>query len=60
MKNNNKKDQNARFIEEQLKTKSLMFFVSVFSCDLQDLKSYYVNHKTFGASFLYWVVFTIQ
>ena len=43
MKKQNKKHQNAKFIDEKLtKTKSLMFFVSF---DLQDLK--------FGASFLY-------
>jgi hypothetical protein len=32
----NKKLQNARFIGEKLKNQSLMFFVSFFSCDLQD------------------------
>ena len=48
MKKQNKKHQNAKFIDEKLtKTKSLMFFVSF---DLQDLK--------FGASFLYLVDFT--
>ena len=30
------KSQDARFIDEKLKTKSLMFFVSFFSCHLQD------------------------
>ena len=35
MKKQNKKHQNVRFIDEKLKTKSLMFFVS---CDLQDFK----------------------
>ena len=37
-KNQKKPHQNARFIDEKLKTKSLMFFVSFFSCDLQDFK----------------------
>jgi hypothetical protein len=35
------------------KNKSLMSFVSFFSCDAQDF-----NHRAFGASFLYWVDFT--
>ena len=35
IKKQNKKHQNTRFIDEKLKTKSLMFFVS---CDLQDFK----------------------
>ena len=30
-----------------------------FSCDLQDFKFWYVNHKTFGASVLCWVDFTM-
>ena len=34
----NKKHQNDKSIGEKLKTKGLMFFVSVFSCDLQDFK----------------------
>ena len=34
----NKKHQDARSIDEKLKTKSLMFFVAVFSFDLQDFK----------------------
>ena len=55
MKKQNKKRQNA--IDEKLKTKGLMFFVSFFSCDLQDFKFLYVNRKAFGASFLYWVDF---
>ena len=46
-------------IGEKLKTKSLMFFVSFFSCDLQDFKFWYVNRKAFGARFLYWVDFII-
>ena len=37
-KKQNKKHQNVRSIDEKLKTKSLMFFVSFFSCDLQDFK----------------------
>ena len=35
MKKDNKKHQNDRFIDEKLKTKSLMLFVSF---DLQDFK----------------------
>ena len=54
MKKQNKKHQNARSIDEKLKTKSLMFFVSFFSCHFQK----YVNRKAFGASFLYWVDFS--
>ena len=57
MKKQNKTHQDARFIEEKLKTKSLMFFVSFFVCDLQDFKFWYVNRKEFEASFLYWVDF---
>mgnify|MGYP001275423916 CR=1 FL=1 len=30
--------QNARFIDEKQKTRSLRFFVSFSSCDLQDFK----------------------
>ena len=33
-----KKRQNAISIDENMKTKSLMFFVSSFSSDLQDFK----------------------
>ena len=36
MKKQNKKHQNAESIGEKLKTKGLMFFVSFFSCDMQD------------------------
>ena len=57
MKKQNKKLQNARFIDEKLKTKSQMFFVLFFSCDLQDFQFWYVNRKAFDASFLYWVDF---
>ena len=42
MKKQNKKRQNA--IDEKLKTKSLMFFVSFFSCDLQDFKMWTGKH----------------
>ena len=49
----NKKYQNVRSIGDKLKTKSLVFFVSFFSCDMQD-----VNRKAFDSSFLYWVNFT--
>ena len=35
---NKTKNQNARSIGEKLKNKILMFFVSFFSCDLQDFK----------------------
>ena len=38
MRKQNKKHQNAKFINEKLKTKDWMFFVSFFSCDLQDFK----------------------
>jgi len=38
MKKQNKKQQNASFIDEKLKTKSLTLFVSFFSCDLQDFR----------------------
>ena len=34
----NKKHQNDKSIGEKLKTKSLMFFASIYSCDLQDFK----------------------
>ena len=57
MKKQNKKHQNAKSIGEKLKTNGLMFFVSFFSCDLQDFKFQNVNSKVFGASFLYWVDF---
>ena len=52
------KHQNAIFVGEKLKTLSLTFFVSFYSCDLQDFKFYNVNRKAFDASFLYWVDFT--
>ena len=46
MKKQTKKHQNARLIDEKLKTMSLMFFVPFFSCDLQDFKILIiVNHK---------------
>ena len=32
-------------------------FFSFFSCNLQDFKFQYENHKAFGARFLYWVDF---
>ena len=54
----NKKHQNARFIDQKLKTMSLVFFVS-FLCDLQDFKFWYLNHQAFGTSFLHWVDFTV-
>ena len=38
MKKQNIKHQNAKSIDEKLKTKGLMFFVSFVSCDLQDFK----------------------
>ena len=58
IKTQNSKHQNVKSIGEKLTTKGLMFFVSFFTCDLQGFKSYYVNHKAFGASFLYWVYFS--
>ena len=57
MKKQSKKHWNARFVDEKLKTKSLMLFVSFFPCDLQNFKFQYVNRKEFGTSFLYWVDF---
>ena len=45
MKKQKRKHQNDRFIDEKLKTKSLMLFVS---CDLQDFKFQYVNQKALG------------
>ena len=48
MKKQNKVFQNARFIDEKLKTSGLMFFFLFFLCDLQD-----VNRKAFGERFLY-------
>ena len=59
MKKQKKKHQNAKSVDEKLKTKGLMFFVPFFSCDLQDFKFWYVNRKVFGASFMYWVDFNI-
>ena len=50
--------QKAKSIDKKLNTKGLMFFVSYFSCDLQDFRIWYVNRKAFDASFLYWVDFT--
>ena len=38
MKKQNKKPQNAKSNSEKLTTKDMMFFVSFFSCDLQDFK----------------------
>ena len=38
MKKQNKKQKNAKSIGEKLKTKGLMFFVLIFTCDLQDFK----------------------
>ena len=38
MKKQSKKHQNAKSIGEKLETKGLRFFVSFFSCDLQDFK----------------------
>ena len=45
MKNQNKNHQNTKSIGKKLKTKGLMFFVSLFSCDLQDFEFQYVNRK---------------
>ena len=60
MKKQSKKHQNAKSISEKLKTKPLMVFVSIFSRYLQDFKFQYVNHKAFGAIFLYWADFTFR
>ena len=35
--------QNAKFVGEKLKTRGLTFFVSLFSCDLQDFKGVFSN-----------------
>ena len=35
-------------------------FCFVLSCGLQDLKFKYVNRKAFGASFFYWIDFTMK
>ena len=37
-KKQNKKHQNTRFIDEKMKTKSQIFFVSFFSFDLHDFE----------------------
>ena len=58
MKKQNKKYQNTESIGEKLKTKGLVFFVSFFSYDLQDM--WIVNPKGFGTSFLCWVDFINQ
>ena len=58
MKKQNKKHQNVRSIGKKLRSKSLLFFISYFSCDLQDFKFWYVNRWAFGGSFLHWVDFT--
>ena len=39
MKKQNKKHQNSTPIDEELKTKSQVFFISSFLCDLQGFKS---------------------
>ena len=57
MKKQNKKRQDTRFIDEKLKTKSLMFLIS-FLMWFARFQSDIVNRKAFGASFLYWVDFT--
>ena len=45
MKKQNKKHQNARFIDEKVKNKSLMFFVSFFHVICKNSNSNtYVNH----------------
>ena len=38
MKKQNKKHQNTKSIDKKLKTKGLMSFVSLFSCNLKDFK----------------------
>ena len=59
-KKQNKKHQNVSFYWWKTETKSLMFFASFFSSDLQDFKFQYVNPKSFEASFLYWIDFKQQ
>ena len=56
MKEQSKKHQNTRFIDEKLKTKSLMFFVSFFIW-LARFQISICEPQAFGASFLYWVDF---
>ena len=51
------KHQNAQFIDEKLKTKSLMFFVSFFFHVICKILNSSVR-IAFNASFLYWVYFT--
>ena len=53
-KTKQKHNKIAIYIDEKLEAKSLIFFVSFFSCDLQDFKFWYVNHKSSGEIFLYW------
>ena len=48
--------QNARFIDEKLKTKSLMLIFLVFYV-IWKISNFNVNRKAFGASFLYLVDF---
>ena len=56
-----KKHQNAKSnSSEKLKTEGLVFFVSLFSCDLQDLTFQYVNHEAFGTNFLHRVDFKVH
>ena len=59
-KSKTKNHQNNKSIGEKLKTKGLMFFASIFSCDLQDFKFWYVNQKAFGAGFFYWADFNFK
>ena len=58
MKKQNKKYQNARCIDEKLKAKSRMFFVSFFHviCKISYFNKWTAT-KVFGVSFLYWVDF---
>ena len=51
------KEKTSKPIGKELKSKSLVFFVSFFSCDLQEFIFQYVNCKVFGACLLYWVDF---
>ena len=53
MKNENKKHQNARSIDEKLKTKSLIFFLLFLHVISKTSNFKYVNRKAFGTSFLY-------
>ena len=55
MEKENKKHQNARFIDEKLKTKSLMFFVSFFHviCKISNFNKLYLKFESWTDSTWY-------